>query len=137
MLPDWVVGFKIGTSTNDVTGCLRQILQRHHEWDDPFCVGSTDIEAAFDSIDHVAADEGHRVRGTPLPLRLALLESLVGVSLDLYAGSFKIAGILFFKGGRQGHTDTANQWNVQLTKPLIDLAMQWRERGLRLRMEHD
>ena len=113
----------------EISETIRMLQNKHEEWSLPLVVGELDIEFAFDSLSHLAADNGFRDRNAPLQLRCALLATLLHNQVEIHANGVTSEPASLFRGGRQGHSDTPLQWNSQLGPPLQRLRARWMEKG--------
>eukprot|EP00973_Karenia_brevis_P009738 1315377-Karenia_brevis.AAC.1 len=56
-------GFRIATSTAEVTGLIRELLHIASVWDLPLLVSAQDVETAFDSMPHELIAASMAARG--------------------------------------------------------------------------
>eukprot|EP00973_Karenia_brevis_P086357 11974497-Karenia_brevis.AAC.1 len=91
---------------------LRRVLFLSHEWGPTAVVGSFDVATAFDSMDHDFMFEAMLGVGIPEHIVAALMRELLHVQADAEIKDItSVEAIGINKGGRQGGTETPNEWN--------------------------
>ena len=69
-------GFRKGYSTTDHLQALNQIIEKSNEYNLPLCIGFTDYEKAFDTVEHFAIFEVLR--------KTNVNETYINISLNIY-----------------------------------------------------
>eukprot|EP00973_Karenia_brevis_P025425 3507834-Karenia_brevis.AAC.1 len=113
-LPNYIIGFRLGFQPLMMVDALRMVLLKAAEWGRPVFVAQSDVEAAFESLDHADILAGwHRLQ-VPTVLITAMYREVLGTSVQVViAGQRANLDDMqdLFEGGRPGDVATPRHWN--------------------------
>eukprot|EP00973_Karenia_brevis_P023763 3276364-Karenia_brevis.AAC.1 len=131
-LPCYIMGFRLGFQVLMMVDALRLLLYKAAEWRRPLLVAQTDVEAAFESLDHAHVVSGWRKLEVPTVFITALYREMLGTSVQVVIGGHRANSDEMedlIEGGRPGDVATPRHWNVTIFLILDPLLHQWRQRG--------
>ena len=130
-----LLGFEVGRQPLEITGALRMILQKAHEWGLALIIFKGDVAKAFDAMEHPLLDQSFAARSVPVCLRAATLRERVGLTLKVQLRSVTTDEIPLGKGGPQGGTGTPSWWNFLFDFVPTPVIQSWKQNNFGFDLE--